>query len=126
MSPPPDSAPVRHPEVASSTPSLDPVPWLRRVGRWEAVSFLVLLLVAMPLKHFAGRPGAVSVVGMLHGVLFLVFVAVWLLSLRRLPARWALLSLIASVVPAGPFWIDPKLKRFERATPEPAEAGTAV
>ena len=106
----------------------DPIWWLRVVGRWEAVSFLVLLLVAMPLKHFAGRPGTVSVLGMLHGVLFLIFVAVWLLSLRRLPARWALLSLVASVVPAGPFWIDPKLNRFERATsePDPAEAGTAV
>lgn len=83
------------------------------MGRLEAISFLVLLGVAMPLKYAAGRPAAVSVVGMLHGVLFVAFVAVWLLCLRRLPARWALLSLAASVVPAGPFWTDPKLRRFE-------------
>lgn len=91
----------------------EPVRWLRVVGRWEAVSFLVLLGVAMPLKYAAGYPAAVSVVGMLHGVLFVAFVGVWLLCLGRLPGRWAVLSLVASVVPGGPFWCDPKLRAYE-------------
>ena len=69
---PPTSAPARPPAPAAGP---DPIRWLRVVGRWEAISFLVLLGVAMPLKHAAGRPGAVSVVGMLHGVLWVAFVA---------------------------------------------------
>ncbi len=67
----------------------------------------------MPLKYAAGFPGAVSVVGLMHGVLFVVFVIVWLMSLRRLSVGWALVSLAASVVPGGPFWVDPKLRQFE-------------
>jgi len=116
--PPPPGPPRR-------TAGVDPVYWLRVVGRLEAISWLVLLGVAMPLKYAAGRPAAVSVIGMLHGLLFLAFVAVWLLCLRRLPARWALLSLTATVVPAGPFWTDPKLRRFERG-PGSSGGGAAV
>src|SRR5690606_39635762 len=47
---------------------------LRVIGWWEGVSFLVLLGVAMPLKYLAGQPAAVQVVGMAHGVLFLLYV----------------------------------------------------
>ena len=45
---------------------------LRVIGFWEGVSFLVLLLIAMPLKYIAGNPEPVSIVGMAHGVLFLL------------------------------------------------------
>ena len=45
---------------------------LRLIGWWEGVSFLVLLGVAMPLKYIAGWPKAVSVVGMAHGILFVL------------------------------------------------------
>ena len=39
----------------------------------EGVSFLVLLLVAMPLKYLANMPMAVTIVGGLHGILFVAF-----------------------------------------------------
>ena len=52
-------------------------PEVRRF-RWvsliEGVSYLVLVAIAMPLKYAAGMPGAVRVVGMAHGVLFVAFV----------------------------------------------------
>ena len=111
--PPASSTSPPDPPPSESAAGPDPIRWLRVVGRWEAVSFLVLLVVAMPLKYAAGRPEAVSVVGMLHGVLWVAFVAVWLWGVRRLPPRWSLLALVASVVPAGPFWIDAKLATFE-------------
>lgn len=59
---------------------------LRLVGLLEGVSFLVLLGIAMPLKHFAGRPEAVRVVGMAHGVLFILFVVLVLIVARQ--RRW--------------------------------------
>ncbi|MFM9955037.1 MAG: DUF3817 domain-containing protein, partial [Opitutaceae bacterium] len=33
-----------------------PLGRLRVIGLWEGVSFLVLLVIAMPLKYFAGWP----------------------------------------------------------------------
>jgi integral membrane protein len=52
-----------------------PIRRLRFVGFVEGVSYLVLLFIAMPLKYWAGMPLAVRVVGMLHGVLFILFFA---------------------------------------------------
>ena len=47
----------------------------RIVSLVEGLSFLVLLLIAMPLKYQFGMPEAVSVVGMTHGMLFMAYVA---------------------------------------------------
>jgi integral membrane protein len=53
--------------------------WFRKIAFAEGVSFLVLLLIAMPLKYFANLPIAVTIVGGLHGFLFVAFVAIaWL------------------------------------------------
>lgn len=96
-----------------------PLGRLRVIGTWEGVSFLVLLLIAMPLKYFAGWPLAVRIVGLAHGVLFLLYV--WAAIQATLEYRWALrrlaLLLLASVLPAGPFVADAKILR--RAAEEP-------
>jgi len=86
---------------------------LRVIGFWEGVSFLVLLGIAMPLKYFAGEPGAVRVVGMAHGILFMLYVwaAVQTALDRDWPWRRTGLVLLASVLPAGPFVVDAKLLR---------------
>lgn len=93
-----------------------PLGRLRAIGLLEGLSFLLLLGVAMPLKYLAGRPGAVSVVGMAHGVLFVLYVAavahVW--YVRRWPVDKAILAVMAAVVPFGPFLLDGRLKREER------------
>jgi len=39
--------------------SANPIPFLRRIAKAEAISFLLLLGVAMPLKYVAGIPMAV-------------------------------------------------------------------
>lgn len=86
---------------------------LRVVAFVEGVSFLVLLLIAMPLKYAAGRPEAVRVVGMAHGVLFVLYVLLLLgVGLERgWSARRLVLGLLASVVPLGTFWADKRLFR---------------
>ncbi|HEX8507558.1 MAG TPA: DUF3817 domain-containing protein [Hymenobacter sp.] len=90
---------------------------LRLVAILEGVSFLVLLLIAMPLKYLAGQPMAVRHVGMAHGVLFVLYV--FLLIQQSIERSWsfkkALLGFIASLVPFGTFWADRKLFQPSKA-----------
>jgi integral membrane protein len=102
-----------------------PVGRLRAVGFVEGLSFLVLLGIAMPLRRFAGLPEAVTWTGWVHGILFMLYcaAAVWAYRVGRLPRRLAGWSLVAAVVPAGPFVLDPHLRRHEAMTREGADAG---
>lgn len=85
---------------------------LRLVGMCEAVSFLLLLGVAMPLKYLADMPLAVKLVGWAHGVLFTAFVMLVLPAISQ--AGWSLrrgaLLVAAALVPFGPFLADRSLK----------------
>jgi hypothetical protein len=45
----------------------NPVSFLRSVALLEAISYLVLLFIAMPLKYALGMPMAVKIVGSVHG-----------------------------------------------------------
>ena len=84
---------------------------LRSVGILEAISFLLLLGVAMPLKYAFGQPEMVRIVGMAHGVLWILYVG--LAGLGQLDYKWPLkttvLLLIASMLPFGPIVADVKL-----------------
>jgi len=93
----------------------NPIPLLRVLGLIEGVSFIVLMGVAMPLKYFAGMPGAVRVFGWAHGVLFtLVCVALARAAiLARWPASRAATVFVAAILPFGPFLIDGRMKRWE-------------
>lgn len=95
----------------------DPLARLRAVGMMEGASFLVLLGIAMPLKYLAGYPQMVRVVGMIHGLLFMLFVAAVLqVSVQmRWPLRRVLAALAASVLPFGPFVFDAHLRRVSAA-----------
>jgi len=90
---------------------------LRVIGFWEGVSFLVLLGIAMPLKYIWGHPEAVRVVGMAHGILFLLYL--WAAIQAAVEHNWnwrrTLLLLVASLLPAGPFVVEAKLLRPESA-----------
>lgn len=90
---------------------------LRMAGMVEGVSFLLLLFVAMPLKYLAGRPEAVSVVGWVHGVLFVLFCLALLQAMldHDWPVRKAILPMVAALLPFGPFIIDKRLKAQESA-----------
>lgn len=85
----------------------------------EGASFLVLLGIAMPLKYLAGYPQMVRVVGMIHGVLFLLFVAavIQVSVSMRWPLRRVLAAFAASVLPFGPFVFDAHLRRVLAVQP---------
>ncbi|MCF2502901.1 DUF3817 domain-containing protein [Dyadobacter sp. CY107] len=83
---------------------------LRIVAFLEGISYLVLLGIAMPLKYIAGLPQAVRVVGMAHGVLFVLFVVllIQVATERSWSFKKSLLSFISSLVPFGTFYADAK------------------
>jgi integral membrane protein len=86
---------------------------LRFVSISEGVSYLLLLLVAMPLKYLCDMPLAVKFVGWAHGVLFITLAISVLLAmlLAALPFKTACVVGIASLLPAGPFFADRLLRR---------------
>jgi integral membrane protein len=90
---------------------------LRLMSRIEGTSTLLLFFVAMPLKYFAGMPRAVTVVGAIHGMLFLTVVWMFYQAIERvpLPRKLAMLGMLAAVVPFGPFILDRRLAAVERA-----------
>lgn len=94
----------------------NPIHFLRTIALIEAVSFLILLGVAMPLKYFAGMPGAVKAVGWAHGVLFIVFC--FSLAQTTVIARWPLsraaLVFVAALLPFGPIVLDGRMRQFAR------------
>ena len=95
---------------------------LRIVALLEGSSFVALLFIAMPLKYLAGLPLAVRIVGSVHGLLFLMFLAALYRAgrTRRWPLRRALLAFVSSIVPFGTFLFDRSLRREIAAmTPAP-------
>ncbi|RYG46076.1 DUF3817 domain-containing protein [bacterium] len=88
---------------------------VRSIGIAEGVSFLLLLLVAMPLKYAAGEPAGVKAMGAVHGGMFVVYILTVLLAFR--PLRWGfvrlLVMLAAGFIPLGTFFIEPRLRREE-------------
>lgn len=79
----------------------------------EGISYLLLLLVAMPLKYFANIPEGVKYIGLAHGVLFVLF-CFFLLKIW-IGLKWsfgkAFVSFIASLLPFGTFVLDTRLKK---------------
>jgi integral membrane protein len=91
--------------------------WFRQVAFAEGVSYLVLLFIAMPLKYFAAMPMAVTIVGGLHGFLFVAFIALAILVMRvyKLSFYWLIKSFIASIIPFGTFYMDHAQWKKEQA-----------
>jgi integral membrane protein len=86
---------------------------LRIIGFLEGLSFLFLLLIAMPVKYLAGEPILVKVTGMIHGLLFVGYVLKVIIV--KVELDWSIkksaLALMASVIPFGTFYADSKLFR---------------
>lgn len=85
----------------------------RTVAFWEGISFLILLLIAMPLKYVWGYPLAVRIVGSVHGLLFVAYLATLLPLFGALGGKRVVIALIASLVPCGTFWLESKLRTPE-------------
>ena len=89
----------------------------RAVALLEGVSYLLLFGVTMPLKYLAETPGPNKIVGMTHGLLSVLYVA--LLIDIALANKWSIVrtfvALVASLVPFGAFVLEWWLRKEEAA-----------
>lgn len=111
-----DGSPLEVSQSADARSSIDD---LRRVGKLEAISFLALLAVAMPLKYLAGLPLAVKICGWIHGALFVwLVISLWLAKREAgLSLRQVLTVFFAALLPFGPFVIDRRLESWRGSAP---------
>ncbi len=86
------------------------------IGIAEGFSFLILLLIAMPLKYRFGMPLAVKYVGWAHGLLFILYIIAVFAAIKAM--KWGfkgvIIALIASLLPAGTFVLDRSLRKREQ------------
>ncbi len=87
----------------------------RMVGIAEGISFLVLLLIAMPLKYFMQIPEAVKFTGWVHGALFVAFLyfAFEVMGSLNKNFLWFMKAFAAAFIPCGTFIFDRQLKKEE-------------
>ena len=82
----------------------------RIIAFFEGLSFIALLFYATPMKYFAGDESYVKLLGMPHGILFILFAFMlksensWIKS----NFKWVLVS---AIVPFGTFVLDYKLPK---------------
>lgn len=85
---------------------------LRILGFAEALSWLILLFVAMPLKYIWNKPLVVTYTGWVHGILFILYCIHLLMAQRVL--NWPLKKLItggiAAFLPFGTLWFDRRIR----------------
>ena len=85
---------------------------LRLLALLEGVSLLLLVLVSVPFKHLFGISKLSTILGPIHGILFLLFVMNTLSAgveykWRFKQTTWKVL--LACLVPMGTFYIDYKI-----------------
>ncbi|PHI20542.1 hypothetical protein CEQ90_07255 [Lewinellaceae bacterium SD302] len=85
---------------------------LRVIAFLEGLSLLILVFVSMPLKHFYGITEISTVLGPIHGILFLLFIVITIIvgstyDWKFTKTTWKVL--LASFIPFGTFYIDAKI-----------------
>ena len=81
-------------------------------GIVEGYSYLLLFFVAMPLKYFAEMPQYVKVVGMIHGILVVLFL-ILLIQMYiqvKLSMKNSLFAFLLSLIPFGTFFLKRVIK----------------
>lgn len=88
----------------------------RMIAIAEGISFLVLLLIAMPLKYFFHLPEAVKIFGWIHGALFVgyMYFAFELWTEFKKSLIWMGKAFLAAIIPCGTFIFDKELRKEER------------
>ena len=84
---------------------------LLRVSAWtEGISYLLLFGISMPLKYLYGIKEPNYIIGMIHGLLFILYnLMVIVVGIER---KWtfkiSFLLMILSFIPFGTFYADRK------------------
>ena len=76
----------------------------------EGLSYILLLFIAVPIKYLFNDPSYVKLLGMPHGILFMLYIL--FAFLLRKQEQWSFINfgiiLFASLIPFGTFYIDRK------------------
>ena len=75
----------------------------------EGLSY-ILLLIATPIKYFLHNEQYVKILGMPHGILFIIYITFALSISKKMEWTKHQLAIIilASIIPFGTFYIDTK------------------
>ena len=86
----------------------------RLIAFLEGISYILLLFVAMPIKYIYGIPEATKIIGMTHGILFVIFLYLLFVVYEKYNwgFKWLIIAFISSIVPFGTFFIDKKIKSY--------------
>ena len=84
---------------------------LRIVAFMEGCSLLALVFIAMPVKYLLGIPEATQAIGLIHGILFVIFIVatVAMSILYKWTVSRVLMIMASSVLPFGTFYVDKKI-----------------
>lgn len=76
----------------------------------EGTSYLLLLFIAVPIKYLQGDASFVKMLGMPHGILFMLYIILAILIKKEMKWNTKTLGivLVASILPFGTFYIDKK------------------
>lgn len=85
----------------------------RFVAFFEGLSFILLLFFATPMKYFAHDDSYVKLLGMPHGILFIIYIIIAFMlrnenSWIKQHFHWVIL---ASILPFGTFVLDRKMPK---------------
>lgn len=85
----------------------------RIISLLEGISYLLILGVTMPLKYIWDQGQPNQIVGMAHGVLFLLYIvlAIMIKPERNWNGKTLAIVLLCSIIPFGTFWMDRKYLR---------------
>jgi integral membrane protein len=85
----------------------------RLITLLEGSSYILLLFIAVPLKYLVDDESYVKLLGMPHGVLFILYIVFTFIFQKKM--KWSLINfliiLVASVIPFGTFYVDKKYLR---------------
>ncbi|WP_438976632.1 DUF3817 domain-containing protein [Polaribacter sp.] len=85
----------------------------RIISFLEGVSYLLLLFIATPIKYIQGNEAYVKMLGMPHGILFMLYIV--LAIVLRKEMKWDSKSftiiLLCAIIPFGTFYVDKKYLR---------------
>ena len=85
----------------------------RFISFLEGISFLILILIAVPIKYFEGNEFYVKLLGMPHGILFVLYIVLLVFIKKQMKWDFKITGIvaIASIIPFGTFYVDKKYLR---------------
>ena len=85
----------------------------RLIALLEGTSYILLLFIAVPIKYYLNDPTYVKILGMPHGILFIVYLIFAVIF--KFKKKWNLFGFFiisaASLIPFGTFYVDKKYLR---------------